>query len=791
MVAEVAVGVLGVLLAALVLVLLRTQRARLEAEARASRSGTPDQVRSADAQSQTAAPPRAPRARVARVVPPLPDELVDALGHDECILFAGGGVAASAGYPSWREVLTGLAQRAARFSEEPLGDALMQQLEVGQNELVAQILSGRLDAATTAAAIADVFETKGRHHDDGLLEVLVSVPFAGVVTDDYSNVIPQAFAARDPSLFTLESLSGQAHLLRENRFFLLQAYGAISDPQTICLSFGDYSRRMNELRESTLFLGALFGTRTILFVGTSVGGIEQFCIASGVRARGRREHFALVPDQVGTSLEAERLLTRYGVRLLPYDAEEGHGPVREFVGTLGAAARRYRPDSMREPDRLERVELTNIGPFEHLDLTFDQDWNVLLGDNAVGKTTILRAVALGLAGDSRATAIAPVRLLRAGSDAGTIVLTMGRSSYRTMISREGDVVAASSEQIAPVQSGASLAVGLPALRGTTQLGSQSGRTFASPNPSPTDILPLLRDEVDGRLDDIKEWIADHWLRSRDPTSGDGPRHKQILNAFFRILQELTPGVDFKFVGVDAKSNRICIETPDGEISLDDLSLGMVAMIGGIGVLLQRLYDVYPEDEAPERRTALLLIDEIDAHLHPKWQTRLLPALREAFPNLHLLATTHSPLIVANAAGGELHYLRRVNGRIVADRLEAPFQGWRADQILTGPAFEMDTTMDRDTAAKLKDYQRLQSLAAPSHDEQLRVRELAEDLGATVPGPQETAAQREASRLLEEWLTERLRGAMTPEAREELARQVQTDLKSLQASSERARQRDSS
>ena len=712
--------------------------------------------------------------------PAIPDALVDALAHNECVLFAGGGVAASAGYPGWQEVLRGLILRAGEVSaEKPLTDALLQQLDAGQSELVAQILSGRLETRDVAGVIRESFSRPLRPAS-GLIEALTVLPFAGVVTDDYSTIIPDAFARRQPSTYTLESLVGQSHLLRGKDFFVLQAYGAVEDPPTVCLSFDDYSRRLNEIREASLFMGGLLGSRTMLFIGTSVSGVEQFCIASGVRTRGDREHFALVPELLGTGLEAERLFNLYGLRLLSYKSEVGHAPVLDFVRDLHRATQNRAGSSVRAPERLERVELINIGPFKELELTFDRDWNVLLGNNAVGKTTILRAVALGLAGDSPATATAPARLLRAGADSGRITLTLGRSSYTTILSREGDIVSAHSEQITPVRSGSWLAVGLPALRGVPKGGRSHEKARTSANPSPTDIVPLMRDEVDARIDDIKEWIATHWLRSLDGDSPDALRHRGIVESFFKILRQLTPGVSFELTGVDARSNRICINTPDGEITLDELSLGMASMIGGVGVLLQRLYEIFPNDDAPESRTALLLVNEIDAHLHPLWQTRLLSVLRDTFPNLHLLATTHSPLIVANAAGGELHHLRRDGDRVVAEKIEMPFEGWRADQILTGPAFDLDTTVDRTTAAKLKEYRHLQSTANQSAEQQERLGKLARELGATLPRPQETADQREAVSLLEEWLDERLRNAMTPEQRERLTIEVRAELQRIQA-----------
>ena len=60
----------------------------------------------------------------------------------------------------------------------------------------------------------------------------------------------------------------------------------------------------------------------------------------------------------------------------------------------------------------------------------------------------------------------------------------------------------------------------------------------------------------------------------------------------------------------------------------------------------------------QKRRAILLIDEIENHLHPTWQRRVIPALLEHFPGLQIFATTHSPFVVAGLKAGQVHLLNR-------------------------------------------------------------------------------------------------------------------------------------
>lgn len=89
-------------------------------------------------------------------------------------------------------------------------------------------------------------------------------------------------------------------------------------------------------------------------------------------------------------------------------------------------------------------------------------------------------------------------------------------------------------------------------------------------------------------------------------------------------------------------------SPD-DVPFDDLSQGMISIFNWLGVLAQRLYDFYPDADKPEDRHAVIMIDEIDAHLHPDWQRRLVELTKKFFPNVQVLATSHSPLLA-----GALH-----------------------------------------------------------------------------------------------------------------------------------------
>ena len=83
----------------------------------------------------------------------------------------------------------------------------------------------------------------------------------------------------------------------------------------------------------------------------------------------------------------------------------------------------------------------------------------------------------------------------------------------------------------------------------------------------------------------------------------------------------------------------------------------------------------------QEKPAILMIDEIENHLHPTWQRRVIPALLEHFPGLQIFATTHSPFVVAGLKAGQVHLLKRDENGVTATTNTEDIIGWTADEIL--------------------------------------------------------------------------------------------------------------
>jgi hypothetical protein len=336
--------------------------------------------------------------------------------------------------------------------------------------------------------------------------------------------------------------------------------------------------------------------------------------------------------------------------------------------------------------------------------------------------------------------------LRTGTERGTIELVVGTARYRTELVRSGDAVHVRTTSLTPLQQGQWAVLGFPALRGVSLATPTGTAPTQAPEPRVEDLLPLLLDEVDHRLDDIKQWIVNVEARSREQGN---ERWRQLLERFFDVLRELTPGETLEFDSVDAATWQVRVRTDDGVISIDQLSQGMNSIIAWVGNLLQRMYDIHQGSDDPAAQGAFVLIDELDAHLHPAWQ-RLVPKLtRTHFPKVQFLSTSHSPLVVGNLEAGELFVSSREprtlpdgTDRLVAtiEAAEVDPQGLRADQILTSPLFGLMTSRSPkldDIAAR---YDELFISASRTAEEEAELKTLRERL-ATSYLDGETAAQR--------------------------------------------------
>ena len=162
-----------------------------------------------------------------------------------------------------------------------------------------------------------------------------------------------------------------------------------------------------------------------------------------------------------------------------------------------------------------------------------------------------------------------------------------------------------------------------------------------------------------------------------------------------------------------------------------LSSGTQGTLMWIWALAIKMAHHYQWVEGWENKPAILLIDEIENHLHPTWQRRVIPALLEHFPGLQIFATTHSPFVVAGLKKGQVHLLKRdESGVVTATPSTEDIVGWTADEILRNLMGVEEPTdqLTVDRANRLRQLRERETLTAEEESEldELR-RQVNEDL----------------------------------------------------------------
>jgi hypothetical protein len=225
--------------------------------------------------------------------------------------------------------------------------------------------------------------------------------------------------------------------------------------------------------------------------------------------------------------------------------------------------------------------------------------------------------------------------------------------------------------------------------------------------------------------------AEEWLLQLDYAAAKAPKdkdaHHRLAQAKELLLAIMPEGeiTDIRFTTVSGPQPRPRVEfqTPYGWVPLRQLGYGYQTLITWVADLANRMAERYPDSPKPLEEPAVVLVDEIDLHLHPKWQRKLMSFLTERFPNTQFIATAHSPLVAQAAADANLAVLRREGDHVVIDNEVDNIRNWRVDQILTSDLFGLETARPLHVEEWLAERDKLLDKAKKTAAEKKRLEEL--------------------------------------------------------------------
>jgi predicted ATPase len=358
---------------------------------------------------------------------------------------------------------------------------------------------------------------------------------------------------------------------------------------------------------------------------------------------------------------------------------------------------------------ISRIELFNIRCFRELTIdfkskSFNSHWAMILGDNSIGKSTLLKSIALGLCNESDATALiktseAHGEFIRRGAKEGYIKIHLSqnipdqRSNYviTTKIAKKSDdapeIVRQETEPAEDFPWGDIFVCGYGAYR--SKQADTSYEQYRS-------------------IDAVRS-LFDHQTSLQNPEvillRQDSQVRAILEEKLKSILMLDNPNYDINY-----SKRGLEIDGPWGRMPFQTLSDGYrsttIWVLDFIGWLIHAERLIGNPDIG-----GILIIDEIEQHLHPIWQRYIVQRLRQQFPTTQIIASTHTPLVAAGIADVDRSLLlkleRNDHNEISIHTIDQEqIAGKRADQVLTSDAFGLLTTRNERSHDDVDRYTKL-------------------------------------------------------------------------------------
>ncbi len=346
---------------------------------------------------------------------------------------------------------------------------------------------------------------------------------------------------------------------------------------------------------------------------------------------------------------------------------------------------------MHQPFRITHLEIQNIGPFGHLSLEFPEkphgitgkaEVHILTGENGTGKTTILEALVKSIASYMPKDFAYKFRTLgnppiekplgtegageKSSHDASLNVSFSNAQHYSLSRNKDGSFGVSTEnlffhnyENQGPE---APISVAFFAYSGYRSLEHVEINGISELTGAPLSRSVDFKHSVNPEL--ILNWIANtltkEALAKSESNTTASARFRRavegIENTVSRIIEK---NIRFS-LGYDPLDVKVELDGTD--LNFNTIPDGLKSIVSWIADLLMRMDRVRWEQDMPIfERNFILFLDEIEVHLHPTWQRKILPAIQELFPNAQIFVSTHSPFVVGSVDGAWIHKLEKPNG----------------------------------------------------------------------------------------------------------------------------------
>jgi uncharacterized protein (TIGR02646 family) len=341
---------------------------------------------------------------------------------------------------------------------------------------------------------------------------------------------------------------------------------------------------------------------------------------------------------------------------------------------------------------LEWVEITDYKCIEHLKLDIPQASKgngeqsiLLIGENGVGKSTVLQAISLAMIGNKHLQELNLGDyndLIRYGSKSkrATIVVKFLNEEEPVWVEiRPKDISSNREELVKPT-------VGIGSVRRMPEDGETVGF-----DDDTSRILALFRHDV--VFPNVEPWLTDL----------DAVSSHQFNEAAKTVIDMLMIPEDLITEDrmVNRRSGNVTVNVGNGPESIKSMCDGYRSVIG-YALYIMRSLNIHWE--SAYNAEGLIIIDEIGNHLHPTWKIKVISLLRSVFPRCTLMISTHDPLCLRASRKGEVWVmnLNPEDRRVQLQQKDIPM-GMSIENLLIGDWFYMDHTTDEKTSKLIEDH----------------------------------------------------------------------------------------
>ncbi len=358
--------------------------------------------------------------------------------------------------------------------------------------------------------------------------------------------------------------------------------------------------------------------------------------------------------------------------------------------------------------RIKNLKIKNIGPFEEGFVEFIDENDsleqppitIITGENGTGKTIILdaiRGLLLGAYGDLDRNIVRKISDFEIKSE---LSIPFGKNKLFQYTTQE-EIFANKSIKNSFETSNIIFNTQLfnPKPEHSTWIVNYWTSRLASDNfeikslvaPKPENYLKNAFSGIQPNVEVTQLICFFDYLRS-----SNSPKEQEVGEYLYQILKKIIKlslnNGEFKYV--ERQTLTPIIFQSGSEISLDKLSSGNLYLIQRLVSLLGQMYSVHVLNKTEINELCnvpgLLLIDEAENHLHPKWQKTFLNSILEIFPNLQIIVTTHSPFIVSSVKNARVYVCKSMNDYSVVENQTDVYSNMPIEEILLTPVFNTNS-----------------------------------------------------------------------------------------------------